>query len=492
MRSIVLMAALAASFLAGCGGGKGKIEKFTEEDFATRPEANFQRGIDLLNNPDKFGVVDYTESYNKFVAAENLGGGAKASFNAGWVAERLGKAADAEAHYRKAYEADNTYDAALFSLARVLNEQGKAAEAVALYKSVAERDPANYDARNDLISAYVRAGQFEQAMAEAQSILRYDPQNSGVFRNLSTMYYAQGNYGMSQLMAEKSLELNDGDPGTYNNMGVTYLIQGEEAQAIEKFKTAVQLDSSNYPANMNLGYVALNSGDYQLAMTSFNNALTSTPGSLDAKLGLAVAARGNGEFKQSEQLYDEIIDADPQTEAAYFNAATLHEKYTKDFAKSLKYLQAYVDSQAGNLSPTHDVFAAMERVKSAKAEEDARIAAEKQRKKEEEERRKRNEELLKALATTIADYQGKIDTNAGCIDPALAEELSLVFEQASMVVEAEEVSMAADVQTLLDGYLPLIDDAVANCAGGAPAAPEGEAAPAEDGEATPVEGEATE
>ena len=219
---------------------------------------------------------------------------------------------------------------------------------------------------------------------------------------------------------------------------------------------------------------------------SVNNALSAKPGSLDAKLGLAVAARGNGEYKQAEQLYDEIIDADPQMEAAYFNAATLHEKYTKDFAKALKYLQAYVDSQAGNLSPTHEVFAAMERVKAAKAEEDARIAAEKQRKKEEEERRKRNEELLKSLAETIATYKGKMDTNASCIDPALSEELGLVFEQASMVVEAEEVSMAADVQTLLDGYLPLIDDAIANCAGGG-AAPEEGAEGAEGGDEAPAE-----
>jgi ribosomal protein L12E/L44/L45/RPP1/RPP2 len=145
------------------------------------------------------------------------------------------------------------------------------------------------------------------------------------------------------------------------------------------------------------------------------------------------------------------------------------------------------------------VFAAMERIKSAKAEEDARIAAEKQRKKEEEERRKRNEELLKALATTISTYQGKLDANASCIDPSLAEELSLVFEQASMVVEAEEVSMAADVQTLLDGYLPLIDEAVAGCAGGgaapapedggdeAPAEEGGDEAPAEEGEEAPAE-----
>ncbi len=490
MRTTFMMVALAASLFAGCGGSKGgKIQKFTEADLATNPAANFQAGLQILQNPDrKTGAVDYQQAFQHFNASANLDGGPKAHFNAGWVAEKMGDPAQAEQHYRAAYEADATYDAALFSLARILDEQGKSGEAVALYESVAQRDPKNYDARNDLISAYVKAGQFEKAKAEAEAILRYDPTNSGVFRNLSAMYYAQGNYGMSQLMAEKSLELNDGDPGTYNNMGVTYLIQGDESAAIEKFKTAVKLDSKNYPSNMNLGYVALNSGDYQLADTAFSAALESQPGSVDAKLGKAVALRGLGDHKASGTLYDEIIDQDPQVEAAYFNAATLHERYTKDFGKALKYLQSFIDAKAGTISPTHEVFARMQRVESAKAEEDARIAAEKQRKKEEEERARRNKELLASISGVITEYQGKMSTNANCIDPMLVEEIGMVFEQAQMVVDAEEVSMAADVQTLLDGYTPLVDDAIANCpAGGAAPAPE-EGAEGAEGEA-PAEGE---
>ena len=130
----------------------------------------------------------------------------------------------------------------------------------------------------------------------------------------------------------------------------------------------------------------------------------------------------------------------------------------------------------------------MQRVESAKAEEDARIAAEKQRKKEEEERARRNKELLASISGVITEYQGKMSTNANCIDPMLVEEIGMVFEQAQMVVDAEEVSMAADVQTLLDGYTPLVDDAIANCpAGGAAPAPE-EGAEGAEGEA-PAEGE---
>ena len=282
----------------------------------------------------------------------------------------------------------------------------------------------------------------ELAISESQAVLRKDPKNAEVYRNLSGLYYAQNNYSMSQLTAEKALALDDSDAGVYNNMGVTYLIQSNEAQAIEKFKTALKLNSGHFEANMNLGYTALNSGDYLLAMTCFTAATETNPGSNDAIMGLAVATRGTGDYKVAGQLYDQIIANDPDNVSAYFNAATLNEMYTKDFSKALKYLQAYVDSH--NVGPTDDVYALMQRVNDAKAAEDEKKRIEAERKKAEEDRRKRNEEVLKGITTKVASMQGILDVHGptGCIDPGSVEEVSMVLEQALMIVEIEEVDMA--------------------------------------------------
>ncbi len=449
--------------LAGCPKG-GSSGGWSEEELATNPAANFQKGLGLLQNPDrKTGAIDYAEAFKAFNASANLGGGAKAAFNAGWTAEKLGRPADAEGHYRAAYDADPTYDAAMFSLARVLTEQGKNEDAVVLYQGHAEKDPSNLEARNDLVAALIKAQKFEAAIAESQAILRKDPKNASVYRNLSALYYAQSNYGMSQLTAKKALELNDGDPGVYNNMGVTYLLQGDEPAAVEKFKTALKIDSANFEANMNLGYTALNSGDYTLALTSFTAATGSNPASLDAKLGLAVSTRGIKDFKLAGQLYDEIIEADPQGEAAYYNAATLHEKYTKDFARAQKYLQAYIDAHAGEISPTHEVFALMERVNQAKAAEDEKKRLEAERKQAEIDRQKRNEQLLKDMSVIITATQAKLNANLKCIDPGSVEEVGMILEQAAMVVEAEEIDMAGDIKQLLDMYVPAVDGAIAGC-----------------------------
>jgi tetratricopeptide (TPR) repeat protein len=506
------LALLGLLTLTGCPKG-GSGGGWSEEELATNPAANFQKGLSVLQNPDrKTGEVDYATAYQSFNASANLGGGAKAAFNAGWTAEKLGRPAEAEGHYRAAYEADGTYEAAMFSLARVLAAQGKNEDAVLLYQGHAEKDPKNLDARNDLVAALVRAQKFDAAIAESQAILRMDPKNAAVYRNLSALYYAQDNYGMSQLTATKALELNDGDPGVYNNMGVTYLLQGDEPAAIEKFKTALKLDSANFESNMNLGYTALNSGDYELALNSFREAVGTNPASLDAKLGLAVSTRGIKDYKLAGQIYDEIIAADKQGEAAYYNAATLHEKYTKDFAKAQKYLQAYIDAHAGEISPTHEVFALMERINQAKAAEDEKKRLEAERKQAEIDRQKRNEQMLKDMALVITDTQNKLAANLKCIDPGSVEEVGMILEQAAMVVEAEEIDMAGDIKQLLDMYVPAVDAAIAGCdprlveaqkaelaatgkvsplgeegADAPPAAEEGTEAPAEGGE-EPAEG----
>ncbi len=482
--------------LSACGA-KTKPQAFSEEDLSSNPAANFQAGVNALTPDRKTGAVDHESAYQRFNASANLGGGPKASYNAGKAAEDLGRLPDAEAHYRKAYEADPTYEQAMFSLARVLDEQGKTAEAVEIYKSYAGKDPTNYEARNDLIAALIRAGQYDAALAEAQEILRQKPDDAGVYRNLSALYYAQGNYSLSQLTAEKALALNAGDPGVYNNMGVTYLIQGNEPAAIEKFKTAIKLQSTNYESNMNLGYVALNSGDYTLAKTSFDNALQAQPTSLDAKLGQAVALRGAKDYKAAEAIYDEIIKTDPTYEPAYFNAATLNYKYTKDFAKAMAYLQAFVDSKVGQVSPTHEVFAVMENVKAAQAAEDEKKRQEAERKRLEEERLKRNEELLATMAVVITETKAKLEKFAVCLDPGSVEEVTMLLEQAQVVIDAKEVEMAPDIQMMLDTYVAAIDEALVGCdpsqfeqpvpAEGAPA--ECEAPPPAEGTPPPAEGQ---
>lgn len=471
--------------LTGCP--KTDTPSFSEEDLDTKPRPNFQMGVSTLQSADRKGQVNYQAAYDYFVKADNLGAGPKNAFNAAWTAQILGRSEDAEKYYRKAFEADPSYKAAMYSLAETLKSNGKSAEAVSIYKGYLDNHPTDLEVRTDLIGALTSAGMYDEAEVQAGEILLQDPKSAAAYQALSAMYFNKGELGMSALCNEKALQLNEGDSGTYNNLGVTDLLQEAESQAIGRFKQAVQLNSKHYEANTNLGYIALRSGDYTLAKASLEKAVEADPSSNVAKLGLAVAYRGTGDYDRAETLYKEIIVSDPSNENAYRNAAKLHAIYTKDFAKAVKYLQDYVD--ANTVGPGHPVFAEMENIKSLQAKEKQRIEEEAAREKAIKEREERNKKLLSDMNTVVQKYTAGFSANQGCIDEMVAEEGAMILEQAAMIIEMGDVDMAGDINMMLEGYTPVWDEAIAGCGGGgaAPAPEEGgdeapaEEAPAEEG-----------
>lgn len=452
--------------LPACGGGKAKVDDLSDDDM-TKPGPLFRNGVQVLQSPDKNGAIDYTLAYERFARSAELNGNAKAHFNAGWVAEVLNNGDAAMRHYKAAYDADSSHEGAMFSYARVLAEQGMGAEAEALFRSYLEGDPDNLDVRNDLVKSLATSGNYDGAQAEASQILLIEPDNAQVYRNLAAMYHAQGNYGMAQLCSEKALALNEGDFGTYNNIGVTYLEQGDEPAAIDQFKTAVKLDPNGFEANTNLGFIALNSGDYNLALSSLEKAVQADPSSVEAKLGYAVALRGTGEFGRADGVYNEVLKIDPTNRTAFYNAATLHYVYTKDFNKALKYLESFVDAAAGTIGPNDPVFERMDEVRAAKVAEEERKAEEARLAKEAKEREERNKALLVQLGTQIDTFETKVNSNADCLGPDVVEEVGMVIEQGRMVVESGDSSMAPDMKSMFDDYyVPTVEEGIAACASG--------------------------
>ena len=214
---------------------------------------------------------------------------------------------------------------------------------------------------------------------------------------------------------------------------------------------------------------------------------TSNPENVDALLGLAVALRGTKELEESNKVYERIMALDPTNDLVYFNAATLHEKYTKDYKAALKMLEQYKTVNEGKIGPNHEVFARMERVKQSQIEEDKRVAEAAAKAKAAEDRKKAQMAQLEELKKRVAGFNQKL-TAASC--PAVAEmgmleDFKMVVEQAETVITSEEFSMAGDMITFIDSMEPTLAELIPMCgdAGGAPApapapAPETPPAPA--------------
>ncbi|MCB9745870.1 MAG: hypothetical protein H6740_25070 [Alphaproteobacteria bacterium] len=121
------------------------------------------------------------------------------------------------------------------------------------------------------------------------------------------------------------------------------------------------------------------------------------PENIDGQLGYAVALRGVKDYEKAAAAYDFVLSIDPKNEMAYNNAITLHEKYTKDFKKAQKMVEAYKVAFQGEIGVDHPIFKVEERIKQSQAEEEARIEAEKERQRRAEELKKEQMKKLEEL-----------------------------------------------------------------------------------------------
>jgi len=486
---LLLAFMVGAPLVSGCGE-KNDLPDITAE--TTDPALLFDAGVKMLKSPDKEGNLDYASAYDAFNRSAVNNGGAKAHYNAGWVAEKIGQTADAEEHFRAAVAADANYKTAAFALASMLAGNGAADEAAAIYRGYVDNNPGDIEVINSLAEALIDAGRYDESIETARTVLLIDHQDVATYRNLSRAYFAKGELQMSQLCAEKAKTLKDGDPGIYNNMGLTFLKQGDEAAAIEEFKTAIRVAPTTPEANLNLGFVALNSGDFGLALSTFEPVAKNDPANVDAHIGLAVAQRGIKDLEGAEKTYDHLFDLVPASNrTVYFNAAKLQAYYIKDYKAAQKILDEFIDKNQGSLSPSDEVF-------PLKDEIDAFQDAEDQRKKEDDERKQREKELrelqkkqLEDLKGRLTQFNGKIE-QASCPDVIAMDMLGdfqMIAEQAQMVIETEEIDMAGDMMTMLDQFEPMVNELIPFCGGSAaPPTDGGDEAPEEGGDEAPAEG----
>jgi tetratricopeptide (TPR) repeat protein len=473
-RAIPLLLALSLAPMTlstGCGPKDAGLENVFNDDGSVNPRAAFSAGVTKAQVADRrTGEVDLSGAYDLFrQAAEAQPSMLNAHFNAGWAAEQLGELDRAEQHYREAYDLRPDNVQFLYAYTDMLNRNGRAERAVELFATFVVDNPEDLTVRNAYMEALSSAGRYDDAVLQGREVLLRDAKNVVAYRNLSRAYFNQGEYAMSQLCAEKAKTMAEGDAGIYNNIGVTYLVMENEPSAIEEFQTARRLDPDNLEANLNLGYIALNSGDYVLAKECFDAALQNQPGNTNAKMGLAVSLRGTQDYDGSSRLYDDIINIDPTNQAAYFNASTLHSRYTKEYKKAKNYLEDFIsnNNEGGQIGPSHVVYERISEIDVLEEEQRQREAEVAAREAAREAARKAAEAKFEELKTRYAALQADVEALSSCemaMEMGVLDMGMMVVEQAGAIIEMEDSSMAEDVLSFFDEIVPMIDEVKPMCA----------------------------
>jgi tetratricopeptide (TPR) repeat protein len=283
-RRVSLFVALAAP---ACGGGAPRTEA-AAPDRAPAGDAAPPGGLRdveaALNAGDAARAL---EGAKRVLATQPRN--ASALFYAGVALEGLGDAAGAEAHYRRALEADANMREAAGNLSALLLGQGKAAEARALLEPFAARFPDDADLQTNRAEALKALGEHAAAARVYEALLR---------RNDDPRY----RLGYARALAAG----------------------GDKAGAAEALRKGVRAAGADRDRLAAFGRALGEVGAYPDAIDALDRALALGKGA-DLLTYRALFRRSSGDLKAAKADLDAALAIDPSFAPAHLYAGELLE-----------------------------------------------------------------------------------------------------------------------------------------------------------------------
>ena len=180
------------------------------------------------------------------------------------IAERAGKAAEAEESYRKALEIDPKHADALVGYARLKDRQGQLDQATRLYQRASQAHPNNASQFNDLGLCLARQKKYEEAIAAMERAIVLEPKK-----------------------------------WLYRNNAAMVLVETGDVDAAVSHLKAVQGESV---AHYNTGYILQKKGDREAAREHFAKALAINPSLAQARIWLDELGGAPGSIAPSAPL----------------------------------------------------------------------------------------------------------------------------------------------------------------------------------------------
>ncbi|MCY7411014.1 MAG: tetratricopeptide repeat protein [Chitinophagales bacterium] len=207
------------------------------------------------------------------------------------------------------------------------------------------------------------SGSADAAVDAYNQILERDPQNEDAILKLSKVYFFQREYSSSLIQLSKAEEINKYNADIYFVRGLNLKEMGDTARAIASFQKAVSVNSDFYDAYVQLGLLHSNKPS-QLAAQYFDNAIRIDSTSDEAYYDKAKFYQDRGDqffdqnkddlanenYKKAKDVYQELIEKNPQFENAYFNLGFIYvrqdslDKAYRMFDFTIKVKPSYADA----------------------------------------------------------------------------------------------------------------------------------------------------
>ncbi len=224
----------------------------------------------------------------------------------------------AEAHFRKALQADEHNPDALGGLAMALLMAGKHKESIPVYWDLIGVKPDAYNAYHNLALALVRSGQRMEAERVYLLLLDRKPDFIEGRANLATLYQARGKLADAARHWRKVLDLDPERPDAWANLGEVLFDLGEMQDSMKAYAEAAKLQPENASAWLNYAAAAQAAGSGGRAILALQRALELAPQDAEAwrmlgdtKLEIYRARDDQTMLKEAVEAWQKSIQLQP-------------------------------------------------------------------------------------------------------------------------------------------------------------------------------------
>ncbi|WP_430009722.1 tetratricopeptide repeat protein [Methylophaga lonarensis] len=164
---------------------------------------------------------------------------------------------------------------------------------------------------------------YESAITEYQSALKINPSAVIAIQGVVNSYLAMGQRTELTTFLDSFLRENPDQIGAYGVKANLQRDDQEFEQAKQTVKTGLQRRSDWVPGYSLLALLEMDTGDRAAAIKVYQQGLEAVPGDTTLTMQLASAYYAESEYDKARDLYEQVLQVNPQVEAVINNLAVM-------------------------------------------------------------------------------------------------------------------------------------------------------------------------
>ncbi len=231
----------------------------------------------------------------------------------------------------------------IFFMAEKEKNLGNSEKAREYYLELYKMDADNATVNFELAQLYAQQGEAEDAISYGERAVKLDPDNKW-FRILLSSIYGKFNETEKQISTLKRLvELDTANPDYRYELALVYATNNQPEKAIAELDKLEEMMGINEGISDIKKKIYLEDNNVDGAIKEMQRLIEAYPRNLEYRGTLAQLYMANGMEKKGLEIYDEMLEIDPEDPRPHLDLAQYYQQ-EKDFDQSIFHLRQAMQS----------------------------------------------------------------------------------------------------------------------------------------------------